>query len=135
MISDYLYRQNDAGYTGSVTDDSAPIEYKLRTPFYSVAGLMGEWRAFEIDILGKFYASSTWTVNLYYDDDSSTIVETMSLSVTSDPQWLRIIPSRQRCRSIMIEIVCDASQRVSLTGITLFYGKLQKRAFRSDRSM
>ncbi len=75
--------------------------------------------------MAKYLSSHTLTINIYYDYDSSTIGQTLTITPgATDPEQWRIFLSQQKCQAFQISLQENASTGAGFTmsGIDLVVG-------------
>jgi hypothetical protein len=74
----------------------------------------GEFRVYEINLLGEFFANKTFEVELYYDG-ATAVSDTYSFTPTANTNILKIKPRIQRARGIQLRLSDGASQDESFS--------------------
>ena len=82
------------------------IPISLKTGWLYVAGIEGFQRVKEFQLVGQYKSPHNLTINFYYDY-STTIGQTITIPVTSDPglYQFRVHLAIQKCEAIQIEII------------------------------
>lgn len=107
-----IYDESPSGYTFAVT-----------TPWIRTAGVQGFQRVWWAHLTGVFPTSGTVTVKIYYDDNASTVVQTVTQTLSaSTGSELRIKPSRQKCSSIRMRIEYAGTADFKLSKASLVCG-------------
>lgn len=76
---------------------------KIVTTGAHFAGISGYQVCWQINLTGEFKSAHTLNVKVYYDDEAGA-TDTLTWAVTAGPYEFRVIPSRQYCKSIKLEI-------------------------------
>lgn len=125
---------------GSFTDGSASYGMLIDTPWFSLGGVAGFQRLWEVGIQGTWKSSHTLKVTIYYNYDETDSAEyTLSLTSSTVPYLMRIKPNKQRANAIRLRIE-DTSQAgteesFSLLGIKLKVGVAPKTPFNTGREL
>lgn len=107
--------------------DPVSILMSLKTSWLSFAQIQGFQRIWELQILGEYKSPHILTVNIYVDF-SSTIAQTITIPVLSDPiqYQFRITMKEQKCETMQIEILesqpNNVGEGLSLSALTLEVG-------------
>lgn len=91
------------------------IVTKLRTGWISLNEIQGFGRAYRFSVLGESRDKHILTVNVYYDYDDSTVVDSFTFTTTSATDaklQFRAHLSRQKCEALKFEIY-DADNSAS----------------------
>ena len=120
----FLYVSNATYYTWR-NGIAYGYDLHVATSNLHLAGLTGYQIVWSITIDGEYRSPHTLNVKLYYDDEL-TSTEQFAFTVTEAPYTWRVIPARQRCSSVKIEIFdtgySGTYESFDLSGITLEVG-------------
>lgn len=107
--NDVVYIQSNGAIRqqtpGVYTDNGTVIPIYFKTGWLNLASVSGYQRVWELQLLGTYVSPHTLTINIY-SDYSSTISQTVSIPVLSDPglYQFRIKITNQKCEAIQIEL-------------------------------
>ena len=92
------------------TDNGSGVNMTFKTSWVSLAGVQGYQRVKRLYLLGDWISSHTLTINLYFDY-STTIGQTVTIPVTSDPApyEFRVPIDQQKCTALQVEIIESGS--------------------------
>jgi hypothetical protein len=124
-----IMAESESLYTDDDTDGTPGVSYGMQvdTPWIKLAGLQGFQRIYWVSLIGEYKTAHTLTISIYYDY-VETIVETITVSPSSDPSpyLYRFKPARQKCQAIRFRIVDSAGsgteENYTLTGLALEIG-------------
>jgi len=94
--------------TTAYSDNATYVPMKVKTAWTNLVGIQGYQRVYNFHILGESIDKHTLTVNVYYDYDTSTVVDTYTFSTTSATDAVlqfRGHLSKQKCQAIQFEVV------------------------------
>jgi len=106
-------------------DGSSAYSMKVKTPWIKLSGLQDFGRIWSCTILGKYKATHTLTVKVYYDYDAVTATTYNVQPSNLDKQYqYRIHLAQQKCESIQFEIydTAQSGESMELTALTLEVG-------------
>ena len=95
---------------------------KIKTAWINLAGIQSYQRVYGFHILGESIDKHTLTVNVYYDYDTSTIVDAYTFSTTSATDAVLQFKghlSKQKCQAIQFEVVDADNSGTTDEGYTL----------------
>jgi hypothetical protein len=103
---------------GVYEDNGAVIEINGKTGWMNLTGITGFQRVKELNILGTYKTPHTLTIKVYVDY-SSTVAQTITIPVTSNPglYQYRVHLKNQKCEAIQFEFI--ESQTVPGEGLSL----------------
>ena len=97
-------------------DNSTYVPLKIKTAWVNLAGIQSYQRVYNFHILGEAIDAHTLTINVYYDYDDDTIVDTYSHKTTSAGLLqIRGHLSKQKCQAIQFEVL-DADNSGTIDG-------------------
>jgi len=110
---------------GVYLDGVSGIATYFKTGWFNLAGLQGFERAYHFFLLAKYLSSHTLTINLYFDYDETTVVQTVTISPNASEleQW-RIFLSKQKCEAFQIELTESGATGagLSMSGLDILIG-------------
>ena len=106
----HVSNKNPRVYTENTNykDNSVYVPMKIKTAWVNLAGIQSYQRVYAFHVLGESIDKHTLTVNVYYDYDASTVVDSYTFSTataTDAVLQFRGHLSKQKCQAIQFEIV------------------------------
>lgn len=96
-----VYQETPAAYTL----DGGNNSQRLETAWIAMTGIEGYQRVFSFNMLGQIVANPvTIYIDLYYNYDNATLVETVPYTHTGAATQIRVIPKIQKCTAIKLVI-------------------------------
>ncbi len=90
---------------GAYAFQAAAIPQRLETAWMAMTGIEGYQRVYSLNMLGQRVTNPvTVYIDLYYNYDDATLVETIPYTYTSVATQIRIIPKIQKCTAIKLVI-------------------------------
>jgi len=107
-------------------DAGTSYVFSLRTAWFRPKDIQGYFRAYWIGLVGEYKAAHTFTIDMYVDYDESTIVETKTLVVSSNPAPLQIRfkPARQKVEALQL-VIKDTSPTGTEESFSLSHMQVQ----------
>lgn len=120
----HVSNKNPRVYTENTThkDNSVYIPMKIKTAWVNLAGIQSYQRIYAFHVLGESIDKHTLTVNVYYDYNTSTIVDSYTFSTaTADDIVLQFRGhlSKQKCQAIQFEVVDSDNAGSTDSGYTI----------------
>ena len=108
--------------TNTHKDNSVYVPLKIKTAWINLAGIQSYQRVYAFHVLGESIDKHVLTVNVYYDYDTSTVVDSYTFTTSSATDALlqfRGHLSKQKCQAIQFEIVDADNSGTTDEGYTI----------------
>lgn len=104
-------------------DNGSAIAMKATLTYIALAGLLGRFKLWSLQVLAEIMASFTLSVSTQYDDDATTL-ETTTLAVTTSTKMpVQVDPAIQEGRAVQITIQeSSTTEGFRLSGFDAYFG-------------
>lgn len=118
-----LYKENADVYTR----EGVSYSMNFKTSWIRLAHLSNFQRVWRVVLNGEFKGDHDVICKIYYDNDPTTVHETITKSITDGLYEYEILPARQRCSSIQLEFEFVGDNKNAVLNSIDFYVGIKNR--------